>query len=183
MFNRKRDRIIFMVNVREILKPEKFKVTLFLMLAIPCVTVITVILSPLYALYYPFYFRISPYFFLNEPLPFLGLITILVVMGLVVSYILGSLIDHYVQNEKLKIIIAVISGIISIVIVYALYKMVSEPLICDPVHLPNNNQTVCDPVHKPSSGENYHINILRGIEVDGEVVKDSFQKCIQNLHK
>ena len=43
-----------MVDIRELLYPNKFKVTLFLLLAIPCITIITVLLGSNY-IYYNYY--------------------------------------------------------------------------------------------------------------------------------
>ncbi|NYB52262.1 MAG: hypothetical protein HVN35_06885 [Methanobacteriaceae archaeon] len=58
--------------------------------------------------------------------------------------------------------------------------MVSEPIICDPVHLPANNQTICDPVHKPSQGTN-SVNALEELNVDKSAVKLSLKECISNI--
>lgn len=169
---------MFMVDVRELLKPNKFKLTLFLMLSIPSITLIIVILGRNYLNFGYNYFS-SPFILVN-PLLFLISISPFLVAGLILSYLLGSIIDHYIQNENLKIFIALISGLISLIIIYILYKMVSEPIICDPVHMPQN-QTICDPVHEPGPEDSYHIQVLKEIKVDSQVVEDSFQQCIQNL--
>ena len=162
-----------MVDVRELLYPNKFKVTLFLLLAIPCIAMITVLLGSDY-IYYNYYFSHISYLFLMS-------ILLILLMGLALSYLFSCFIDYFVENEKIKISIAIISGIASIIIVYVFYKMVTEPIICDPVHIPANNQTVCDPVHQPVQGKNYNIEVLDGLEVDKSVVKDSLNQCIQNL--
>jgi hypothetical protein len=162
-----------MADIRGLLYPNKFKVTLFLMLAIPCIALITVLLGSNY-IYYNYYLSHFTYLFLMSILLFL-------VMGLVLSYLLSCFIDHFIQNDKIKISIAIISGITSIIIVYIFYKMVTEPIICDPVHIPANNQTVCDPVHQPIQGKSYDIDVLDGLEVDKSVVQESLKQCIQNL--
>ncbi|EKF84847.1 hypothetical protein A994_11652 [Methanobacterium formicicum DSM 3637] len=100
---------------------------------------------------------------------------------MVLSYLFSCFIDYFVENDKIKISIAIISGIASIIIVYVFYKMVTEPIICDPVHIPANNQTVCDPVHQQVQGKSYNIEVLDGLEVDKSMVKDSLNQCIQNL--
>lgn len=101
-------------------------------------------------------------------------------MGFIISYILGCSIDNYIENKNLKIFIAVLSGIISLIIIYALYKMVTEPIICDPVHMPQNH-TICDPVHQHAQGHIYSLDVLKDINVDSQAVKDSYQQCITNL--
>jgi hypothetical protein len=146
---------------------------LCLMLFIPCLTVIIVILGPIYA--YP---KVFPYFsliILNDPI-----FIISISLGFIFSYILGCSIDNYIENKNLKIFIAVLSGIISLIIIYVLYKMVTEPVICDPVHMPQNH-TICDPVHKHAHGNIYSLDVLKDIKVDSQSVKDSYQQCINNL--
>lgn len=162
-----------MVSIRELLKLNKFKITLFLLLIIPCITLITVLLGRNY-LYYNYYLSHISYIFLMSIFLFL-------MMGLVLSYLFSCFIDYFVENEKIKIGIAIISGIVSIIIVYVFFKMVTEPIICDPVHIPANNQTVCDPVHQPIQGKSYDIEVLNSLEVDKSVVEDSLNKCIHNL--
>ena len=162
-----------MVNIRELLYPNKFKVTLFLLLAIPCIALITVLLGSNY-IYYNYYLSHFTYLFLIS-------IFLVLVMGLVLSYIFSCFIDYFVANEKIKISIAIISGITSIIIIYVFYKMVTEPIICDPVHIPTNNQTVCDPVHQPIQGKIQNIEVLDGLDVDKSLVEDSLTECIQNL--
>lgn len=161
------------MNIRELLYPNKFKVTLFLLLAIPCIALITVLLGSNY-IYYNYYLSHFTYLFLMNILLFL-------MIGLVLSYLLSCFIDHFIQNEKIKIVIAIISGITSMIIVYIFYKMVTEPIICDPVHIPTNNQTVCDPVHQPIQGKIQNINVFDGLDVDKSVVENSLKECIQNL--
>lgn len=162
-----------MADIRELIYPNKFKVTLFLMLAIPCIALITVLLGGKF-IYYNYYLSHFTYLFLMSIFFFL-------LMGLVLSYLFSCFIDYFVENEKIKIGIAIISGITSIIIIYIFYKMVTEPIICDPVHIPANNQTVCDPVHQPVQGKSYDIEVLDGLEVDKSVVKESLNQCIQNL--
>lgn len=169
-----------MVNARELIYPTKFKIILFLLLLIPCVTFFIIILDG-NNLYYSFrYFSNS--FITANPLGFIISISISLLLGLILSYLLGCLIDHYIQNEKIKITIAIISGVISLIVIYAIYKMVTEPIICDPVHLPTNNQTICDPVHQPNSGERLSTNALDKLSIDKSAVQKSLEECISNLN-
>ena len=163
------------MNIKELLFPQKFKVTLFLLLTIPCIALITLIMGN-------FIHPDSQSIYLTvDTLLFLMSLFISIIIGLVLSYLLSCFIDYYIANEKIKIFIALISGITSLIIVYIFYKMMTEPVICDPVHIPANNQTVCDPVHQPIPGETYNTNVLDGLNVDKSVVEESFQECIQNL--
>jgi hypothetical protein len=167
---------MFMVDLKGLLQPNKFKLTLFVLLAVPCITLIMAVFGRNY-IYTGYKYFISPFMLVNPAL-FLISISPFLIVGLVLSYMLGSLIDHYIQNQNLKIFIALISGMISLIIVYTVYKMVTEPIICDPVHVP---QTICDPVHEPSAGESYHFQVLKQIQVDSRVVEDSLQRCMQSL--
>jgi hypothetical protein len=164
-----------MVDIKEFLFPQKFKITLFLLLAIPCIALITLLMG---SFIYPDSLSL---FITVDTLLFLMSLFISIIIGLVLSYLLSCFIDYYIVNEKIKIFIAIISGITSLIIVYIFYKMMTEPVICDPVHIPANNQTVCDPVHQPIAGEKYNTNVLDSLNVDKLVVEKSFQECIQNL--
>lgn len=164
-----------MVDIKEFLFPQKFKITLFLLLAIPCIALITLLMG---SFIYPDSLSL---FITVDTLLFLMSLFISIIIGLVLSYLLSCFIDYYIVNEKIKIFIAIISGITSLIIVYIFYKMMTEPVICDPVHIPANNQTVCDPVHQPIAGEKYNTNVLDSLNVDKLVVEESFQECIQNL--
>ena len=166
-----------MANIKELLMPNKLKITLFLMLSIPCITLIITILGRNYI--YSDFNYFSSQFILVDPLLFLISISLFVIAGLVTSYILGSFIDHYIQNERIKIIIAIISGVASILILYILYKLVTEPVICDPVHNPNN--TICDPVHQPGQGKAYSARALHELNIDAPEVEGSLKQCLQNL--
>jgi hypothetical protein len=107
-------------------------------------------------------------------------ISFFLVVGLVLSYLIGCIIDTSIQNEKIKITIAIISGIISLLIVYLIYRVITEPVICDPVHVPGNNQTICDPVHTPSDKSN-SAHVLSELKVDKSAVENSLEQCINNL--
>ena len=164
-----------MVSIKEFLYPLKYKVTLFLVLAIPCIALITLLIDNF------IYLDSLSLSLTVDALVFLISIFLSIVIGLVLSYLLSCVIDSYIANEKIKIVIALISGITSLIIVYVFYKMMTEPIIFDPLHIPANNQTVCDPVHQPIQGESYHTNVLDGLNVDKSLVEESFQECIQNL--
>lgn len=159
-----------MVGVRELLEPTQLKITLFLVLIIPC---ISLTLLPLVFLVQDFYYA----GYSSSPL-FFDFIVIAVLIGLILSYLLGSLLDYFIQSERIKIIIAFFAGMISLLIVYSLYKMLTEPVICDPVHTPN--QTLLEPVQPPIPGVE-SVDELMDLDIDVSAVKSSFQECLQNL--
>lgn len=166
-----------MEDLKEFLKPNKIKLTLFLSLAIPLIILLIMIFSQNYSYTYYTYWASRC---LVNPALFLITISPLLLGGLILSYLLGSLIDYYIQNRNLKIFIVIISGLISLGIIYVLYKMVTEPIICDPVHVPPN-QNISDPVHEPQNSGIYHTKMLQDIRVDARGVQDSFERCIQSL--
>lgn len=130
----------------------------------------------------PFYVHPNtfPYYLikiiLNNPLIF----SISILLGMILSYLTACMVDNNIKNQSLKVVIATISGIITILIVYFFYKLVTEPVICDPVHLPQNN-TVSDPVHQHGQENIYSLDVLRDIQVDSQSVQDSYHQCINNL--
>jgi amino acid permease len=159
-----------MVGIRELLEPTQLKITMFFVLIIPCISLILLTFAFLVQDFYYAGYSYSPLF--------IDFIVIAVLIGLILSYLLGSFLDIFIQSERVKIIIAIFSGIVSILIVYTLFKMITEPVICDPVHTPN--QTICDPVHQPSQGD-FSADKLMELHVDGSAVKSSFKECIQNI--
>jgi hypothetical protein len=164
-----------MNDLRMILYPNKFKILLFLMLLIPFITISLIIIGPFYVPHKTFPYYILK-IILHNPLIFL----ISIFSGMILSYITGCIVDNNIKNQGLKVVIATISGITTILIVYIFYKLVTEPVICDPVHLPQNN-TVSDPVHQHGQENIYSLDVLRDIQVDSQSVQDSYQQCINNL--
>jgi hypothetical protein len=70
------------------------------------------------------------------------------VITAVISYGAACVIDEVVQSRALKIAIASIAALVSIILGSILIR--SMTVICDPVHDPG---MVCDPVHVPESPE------------------------------
>lgn len=167
-----------MADIKEFLYPNKFKITLFLLLIIPSVSLVILLLGQNFI--YPYYDYFYSSFIFVDPLLFLISTSIFLLLGLILSYLFGCSIDYFIQNEKIKLTIAIISGIISLLIVYLLWKMITEPVICDPVHVPSNNQTVCDPVHTPSV-ETHSTNVLGELKIDKSAVENSLEECINTL--
>lgn len=150
------------MNIEDVLKPNGFKIILAFFFLIPSLFLVLIILGFFNSLF-------GSYDWVNSPL-LLPLTLISLGIGLLVSYTIGSLLDHHIQSRNIKILIALISGFISIIIVYVVYKMISEPVVCDPVHV-------------PSGGKNYSYNLLENLKIDKETVRDSFNQCIQHYYK
>jgi hypothetical protein len=64
---------------------------------------------------------------------------------LVVSYVAACVIDQTVQSRSIKIAIASVAALFSIILGSILVR--SMHMVCDPVHDPGH--IVCDPVHVP----------------------------------
>jgi hypothetical protein len=154
----------------EILNLTRFKILLTLLLLIPSITLFIIIFG------LNFY---SYYHLLDSPLLFLNRLGIYIVLGIILSYIISCLVDYLVPNQNMKIMIAFISGLLSIIILYAIYKILSDPIICDPVHTPN--QTVCDPVHKPGQNGYEGIHQIKEIKVDKTEINQYLKECMKNL--
>jgi len=165
-----------MVDLKEVLYPNKFKLIFFILLFIPSASLIILLFGQNY-INYDYYYSS---FILVDLFIILISISFFLVVGMVLSYLLGCFIDYSIQNEKIKITIAIIAGIISLLILYLLYKMLTEPVICDPVHVPGNNQTICDPVHTPSD-DSYSANVLSELKIDKSAAENSLEQCINNL--
>lgn len=151
-----------MVQVSEILKPNKFKIILSALVLMPIFAILIAISDPYFWIYVSNY---KFYSFFNQ----INWI-LLILVSLLLSYLLSSLIDTYIPNKNVKLTIAILSGFITLIIIYLFYKMVSEPVICDPVH-------------KPSQGANYDSKLLNDISVDKKSVEESLKQCLEKLGK
>lgn len=152
-----------MVDVKKLMEPTGFKITVtilsFLLLSAWAVAVISED--------YIFYFTSSV---MNNLILVLGHIWWLLIVILVISYLIGAFMDHYIQNKTLKTLITIGLGIISIIFIYIMFRLLNEPVICDPVHV-------------PSSTESYNMNLLNEIKADKNAVKESFAQCLENVYK
>jgi hypothetical protein len=155
----------------EVLNITRFKILLTFLLLIPSITLFIIIFG------LNFY---SYYHLLDSPLLFLNRLGVYIVLGIILSYIISCLVDYLIPNQNMKIMIAFISGLLSIIILYTIYKVLSDPIICDPVHIPSN-QTVCDPVHKPGQNGYESINQIKEIKVDTAEINQYLKECIKNL--
>jgi hypothetical protein len=71
---------------------------------------------------------------------------LLAVITIFISYAAACVLDETVQSRTIKILIASVAAVISIILGYILVR--SMTMVCDPVHDPG--QIVCDPVHTPA---------------------------------
>jgi hypothetical protein len=114
-----------MTGVPDFLRPDRLKLLIAATLVVPSL----------------FFVLIVTGFTLWDPL-------IPIVTAIVIAYSLACVIDRLVESRTLKIAIASVAALVSIVIGSLLIR--SMTVICDPVHDPG---MVCDPVHVPESPE------------------------------
>ena len=69
------------------------------------------------------------------------------IITLVISYGAACVLDEVIQSRTIKILIASVAAVVSIILGYILIR--SMTMVCDPVHDPGH--IVCDPVHVPES--------------------------------
>lgn len=136
-----------MVDFKEFIKPTKFKIIMFLVLLVPSFYISYIFLAIT---------------FRNMPLLF--------ILGFLISYGIGSILDYSIKNNTVKIIMASIVGFVSLVLAYIAYKMYSEPMICDPVHIPTECETACR-------------EIIQGVTNRTAEINQKFQECMQNCIK
>lgn len=72
---------------------------------------------------------------------------VLAVISIIISYVAACVIDVAIESRSIKIAIASIAALITIVLGYLVFE--SMTMICDPVHDPGG--LICDPVHVPST--------------------------------
>jgi ribose/xylose/arabinose/galactoside ABC-type transport system permease subunit len=75
-----------------------------------------------------------------------GDLLVFAVLALVISYIAACGIDHLIENRTVKIAIASVAALVSLVLGYLVIR--SMTMVYDPVHPPG---IVCDPVHEPGT--------------------------------
>lgn len=150
-----------MVQLNKILEPNKFKIILSALFFIPILALLILISEPTFLNYLDFGFY-NPFNLSSLPL--------LILVSIFLSYFSASFIDYKVASKNAKLTIAITSGLVSLLIMYIFYKMISEPI-------------VCDPIHQPSQGTSYHSQILNDIKVDQKTVEESLKQCLSKLGK
>jgi hypothetical protein len=68
-------------------------------------------------------------------------------IAIVISYLAACVIDQTVQSRTVKIAIASVAALVSIILGYLIIRGMT--MVCDPVHEPG--RVVCDPVHVPET--------------------------------
>ena len=66
---------------------------------------------------------------------------------IVISYIAACVLDEVIQSRTIKILIASVAAVVSLILGYILVRSMS--VVCDPVHDPGH--IICDPVHLPET--------------------------------
>jgi hypothetical protein len=114
-----------MSGASDFLRPNGFRLILAATLVVPALFLVLLVTG----------------FTLWEPLvPF--------VIAIVIAYAVACVLDRVVQSRALKIAIASVAALTSIILGSLLVR--SMTIICDPVHDPG---MVCDPVHIPDTTE------------------------------
>ncbi len=106
-------------------------------------------------------------------------ILLIFIIAIIISYAIGSCLDYFIRNKTVKIIIASLSGLLSIAISYIVVRSITGAMVCDPVH----NPIICDPVHQPSQCEAACNKIMDQATNVTDVVSQKFQECLQNCTK
>jgi hypothetical protein len=122
-----------------------------------------------------------------------------------VSYGAACVLDDVIQSRTLKIAIASVAAIVSIILGYILVRsmtMVCDPvhdpgMVCDPVHLPETTAPtviattgptttppmIFDPVHEPNSCGEACRNALDHATGTTEIVAQKLDECLQNCNR
>lgn len=114
-----------MTGASEIMRPSGFRVILAATLVVPTLFCLMLVTG----------------FNLDDPV-------LLVAVAIVIGYVAACIIDHGVQSRSIKIAIASVSALVSIILGSLIVR--SMTMVCDPVHDPG---MVCDPVHVPETPE------------------------------
>ena len=168
-----------MSGVTDLLRPNGFRLILAATLVVPAL----------------FLVLMATGFTLWEPL-------VPVVIALVIGYAAACVIDHLVGNRALKIAIASVAALTSIILGSLLVRsmtIICDPvhdpgMVCDPVHIPDTTPTVIatvvpdgttpmifDPVHEPGSCSRDVCSVAPGV-VTG-IVAEKLDECWKNLRQ
>jgi hypothetical protein len=112
-----------MSGVSDFLRPDGLKFILAATLVVPSLAVVLLV----------------PGFSLGEP-------AVPVMIAIPAGYVAACVIDRAIQSRTLKIAIASVAALVSIILGSLMIR--SMTMVCDPVHDPG---MVCDPVHVPDT--------------------------------
>lgn len=152
-----------MVDIKKLMEPNGFKIIITILGFILLSTWTVAIISEEYI------FDFTSSVISNLILVLIDIWWLLIII-LVISFLIGAFIDYYIQNKKFKALITIILAFISIISVYIMFRLLNEPVICDPVHVPSNT-------------ESYNMNLLNEIKADKNAVKELFAQCLENIYK
>ena len=126
---------------------------------------------------------------------------------IVISYVAACVLDEVIQSRTIKILIASVAALVSIILGYILVRsmtMVCDPvhdpghIICDPVHLPETTTAptiittvqptattpmIFDPVHEPNSCGQACRDALGNAAGTTEIVAQKLDECLQNCYR
>lgn len=146
-------------KLKDIFRPNRFKSLLIIVLFIPSIVLSFLSFDMLRGgfVYWEMWHSIA-----------------IIVFGALISVVGGSFIDYFIKSRTIKIVIASISALISIIIGFI--TLASMTMVCDPVH-----DVVCDPVHVPEDDEQSLAGILGSAMDSTDILRQKFQECIENL--
>jgi hypothetical protein len=157
---------------RDLLLPDGLKLLLTLTLIIPLLFVIWVFtgFSP-ESLYIPF------------------------ILAVIFSYAAACIIDYAIQNRTLKIAIASIAALVSIILGSILVRSMTMTMVCDPVHVPETTTVptvitpvipvettpmIFDPVHEPNSCSQACRDAISNAAGSTEIAAQKLDECLRN---
>ncbi|MCX6690500.1 MAG: hypothetical protein NTW33_00255 [Methanoregula sp.] len=98
---------------------------------------------------------------------------LLVFLALVISYSVGCLIDHFIKSRTIKIVIASVAALVSIVLGYLFIRSMNPtngPIVCDPVHVPSDCELACRDAIGNTTGTT-------------SIVAQKLDECLQNCYR
>jgi len=134
-----------MVTFKDFIKPNGLKIVLALVLLIPSFILSFIVLSITFQNF-----------------------LVLIILGIVLSYLIAGLLDSLIKNKTVKIVIASVSALISIIIGYIWVR--SMTMVCDPVHIPSECELACR-------------EIVENVANRTPEISQKFQECMQNCYK
>jgi len=96
------------------------------------------------------------------------------VITMVICYVAACVIDDAIKSRPVKIAIASIAALVSIILGSILVR--SMTMVCDPVHDPG---MICDPVHEPDSCSGDICEFAPGITTG--IVLQKLDECLKKV--
>jgi len=173
-----------MTSLRDLFRPNGMKLVLAVTLLVP-VFLLLLLLSLFLSLVFGGGLKV----YLADPI-------FLVLLAAVVSYVAGCIVDHSTGNRTLKVVVASLAALVSIVLGYLFVRIVMQPTVCDPVHIPTEQPTIItpatspsetpmifDPVHVPNACEQACRDAVQNAGTVTTRVAEKLDECLQNCYR